>query len=69
MNSAHVVLEVENLDKVALIRVRLLLRNTLGIDLRILIEVHDRMLAEWLSVESVRAGLVHPYSTSFSLAR
>ena len=69
MNSADVVLEVENLDEVVLIGVRLLLRNTFSIDLCILVKVHDRMLAERLSVKSVRAGLVHPYSTSFGLAR
>ena len=69
MNSADVVLEVENLNEVALIGVRLLLRNSFGIDLCVLIKVHNRMLAKRLSVKSVRAGLVHPYSTSFGLAR
>lgn len=69
VDSAHVVLEMEDLDEVAVLRYCLVLRNTLGVELSKIVEVHDWVFSNRFTVESVRAGLVNPYPATLILAR
>ena len=69
MNSVDFILEVEDVDEVVLIGRLLLFWNSFGKDLGILVEVHDRLIASWLPIKSVRTRFVHPYPSAFSLIR
>ena len=62
MHSVDFVLEVEDVDEVVIIGRHLLLRYTLSIYLRILVQVHHRVFAWRFAVESVSASLVDPYA-------
>lgn len=69
MEPAYVVMEVENLDKVAVLHRGLFLRNTLGVDLSEVVEIHDWVFSDGFAIESVRAGLVNPYPATLFLGR
>ena len=67
MDSVDFILEVEDVNEVVLIGRLLFFRNSLGKDLGILVEVHDRLIASWLPIESVRTRFVDPYPSAFGL--
>lgn len=69
MGSAHVVLEMEHLDEIVVISIGLFRRNTLRIDLRVLVEVENRMLTSWLAIELVGTALIDADPAFFSFAR
>lgn len=69
MGSADIVLEMEHLDEIVVVSISLFLRNTLRIDLRVLVKVENRMLASWLAIEFVGAALIDADPAFFSFAR
>lgn len=68
MNTAHVVLEVEDIGELTLVGVELLLRNSFCVNRGILVQVNNWMFTKGLTIESVGACLVNAKSPSFSLA-
>lgn len=67
VHSVDLVLKVKHVDKVVVIGRLFLLGDTLGKDLRVLIQVEHRLITSWLAIESVGACFVHPYPAAFGL--
>lgn len=61
MYAAHFILEMEDVDKLARIRVLLFLWNTLREDLGVLVEVHNWVVTQRFPVESIGTCLVDAY--------
>lgn len=67
MHSVDFVLEVEHVNEVVVISSQLFLRDSLGKDLCVFVEVQHRLVASWLTVKSVRTCFVNPYPPAFRL--
>lgn len=53
VDAAHVVLVVENVDKLAFVGVNFLFRNPLCVDCRVFIQIDDGVFAKRLAIEAV----------------
>lgn len=65
MHPVHLVLEVEDVDELASFCVLLLFRNTLREDLRVLVQVQDRVITQRFPIESIGTCLVNTYPSAF----
>lgn len=67
MRPVDLVLEMEHLDEVGVLKRQFFSGNSLSIDLSIVAQIQNRVVSWGFSVDPVRASLIYPDRSCFSL--